>query len=97
MLAPADPIDSQRTKPLPPSEIVGGEERYEVEEVIDSRVRHGRLQYLVRWEGYGPEENSWLLEMDLNAADLVMDFYRVHPTAPKQINTLTFGRIHFQP
>jgi hypothetical protein len=68
---------------LPPPEIIGGEERYKVEEVIDSRMRCRRLQYLVRWEGYGLEENSWLSEADLDAADLVTDFYRAHPITPK--------------
>jgi hypothetical protein len=58
-------------------------------------MRCRRLQYLVRWEGYGPEENLWLLEVDLDVADLVMDFYRAHPTASKQINALMFGCMHF--
>jgi hypothetical protein len=31
----------------PPPEIVGGEERYEVEEIINSRMRGRKLQYLV--------------------------------------------------
>jgi hypothetical protein len=47
MPAPSDPIEGRRTRPPPPPEIVGGEERYEVEEIIDSRMRGRRLQYLV--------------------------------------------------
>ena len=40
---------------VPPDPIIGGEERYEVEEVINSHFWHRKLQYLVK--GYGHEEN----------------------------------------
>jgi hypothetical protein len=96
MPTPADPIEGQRTQPAPPPpEIVGGEERYEVEEIIDSRMRGRRLQYLVRWKGYEREENSWISEGDLDAPNLIADFHGAHPTAPKCINVLMFRRMGF--
>jgi hypothetical protein len=51
--------------------------------VIDSRIRGRTLQYLVRWKGYEHEENLWLSEGDLDAPDLIADFHKGHPTAPK--------------
>jgi hypothetical protein len=75
MLAPPDLIEGRQTHLPPPPEIVGGEERYKIEEVIDSRMRHRKLQYLVRWKGYGHKENLWILEGDLDASDLITDFY----------------------
>jgi hypothetical protein len=96
MPVPPDPITGRRAKPPPPPEIVGGEERYEVEEVVDSRFYRRRLQYLVRWKGYGHEENSWLVEGDVDAPDLIAEFYRAHPNAPKRISTLAFGQLRFR-
>jgi RNase H-like domain found in reverse transcriptase/Reverse transcriptase (RNA-dependent DNA polymerase)/Integrase zinc binding domain/Chromo (CHRromatin Organisation MOdifier) domain/Retroviral aspartyl protease len=95
--APIDPIPGRRVRAPPAPEIVGGEKRYEVEEVLDSRMRYRRLQYLVRWKGYGYEENSWLDERDLDAPALLADFYKSHPTAPKRISMLDFGQMGFRP
>ena len=95
MPVPSGPIEGRLAKLPPPPEIVGGEERYEVDEVLDSRMKGRRLQYLVRWRGYGQEENLWIPEEDLDATELIANFYRAHPNTPKRINALTFGQIGF--
>jgi hypothetical protein len=46
-------------------------------------MRGRKLQYLVRWKGYRHKENLWILEGDLDAPDLIADFYRTHPNALK--------------
>ena len=44
--------------PLPPV-VHDGIEEYKVEKILDSRLFCGRIEYLVRWKGYGVEEDEW--------------------------------------
>jgi hypothetical protein len=67
-----------------------------VEEVIDSQIYRRKLQYLVRWKGYGHEENLWLAEGDIDALKLIAEFYRIHLNAPQHISTLAFGQLGFR-
>ncbi|QRW22942.1 Retrotransposable element Tf2 protein [Rhizoctonia solani] len=43
----------------PPPETIEGEEEYEVEKIINSKRQRGKWFYLIKWKGYGPEDNSW--------------------------------------
>ncbi|QRW19883.1 hypothetical protein RhiXN_08858 [Rhizoctonia solani] len=36
-----------------------GEEEYKVEQIIDAKQQQGKWFYLIKWKGYGPEDNSW--------------------------------------
>ena len=63
--------------------IVQGEEEYEVERVLDSRIRYGKLQYYVDWKGYGPHDRTWEPTESLeNAAERVAEFHRDYPLRP---------------
>jgi hypothetical protein len=66
LLKPVTPGTSL-TAPPPPT-MVDGELEYEVERVESHRfVGHGKLQFLVKWLGYGVEHNTW--EPEANCAN----------------------------
>jgi len=44
--------------PPPPIEIDDFQE-YEVEDILDLRIRRGQLEYLVHWRGYPISERTW--------------------------------------
>ena len=47
------------------------EEEYVVDKLLDKRVKNGRVEYLLSWKGYGPEENTWEPRANLDCAELI--------------------------
>ena len=52
-----DKFSSQQAPPPPPI-IIEGEAEYELEQIIDSRLHYGKLQYRAKWTGYPPEHDK---------------------------------------
>jgi hypothetical protein len=48
-----------RTQPPPLAVTVEDALEYKVKEILDSRVRNSKLEYLVDWVGYDPHKHSW--------------------------------------
>ena len=94
--APPDPIVGRQPAPPPEPELIDGEEEYVVEEILDSRMFRKKLQYLIKWEGYGVEHNSWEYATEVHAPQRVKDFHRKNPAAPKFIRTTLFCQIPFR-
>jgi hypothetical protein len=75
------PERAQEQQSRPASEeVIDGEEAWEVEQVVDKRVRkrgRGRpvVEYLVRWKGYPDWEKTWEPEKNLRAAKEAVEDY----------------------
>ncbi len=79
------PAFRQQAKPPPPPPIIIDDvPEYEVEQIIDSHVRRGRTEYLVKWKDYPREENTWEpRSMFTHSEETIEEFHRTHPTAPR--------------
>ena len=71
-----------------------GEEEYEVERILDSRLFRNQLQYYVHWKGYGEGERTWEPHYNLtHAKQLVKQFHKERPEAPKRISAASFAEL----
>ncbi|KAG9221447.1 hypothetical protein CCMSSC00406_0008297 [Pleurotus cornucopiae] len=90
-------VPGQQVPPPPPVR-VRGEEEFEVEEVLDSRLRRGQLEYLIRWKGYTPEHDSWEPERNLeNTPEQIAAFRSRHSGAPRRVSRALFEQLAWKP
>ena len=68
----------------PPHLRVDGLPEFEVHEILDSRFRRGKLEYLVDWVGYDVSERSWQPVLNLSHATLAVEaFHALFPSKPR--------------
>ncbi|XP_053556516.1 M-phase phosphoprotein 8-like [Bombina bombina] len=70
---------------LPPPPTVLDPNEYEVHSILDSRMRSGKLQYLIRWKNFSSDEDSWEPAYNLKAPRLISAFHRRHPDRPHPV------------
>jgi hypothetical protein len=59
---------------------VEGEDKYEVEKILDSKLNRNQLVHLVKWVGYLEEENTWEPPTNLtHTDDAITEFHWEHP------------------
>jgi hypothetical protein len=85
---------TQQKESPPPPDIIDQVPEYEVEEVIDSRKRRGKLEYLVHWKGYPREERTW--EPAANLANAEAARKEFHSKNPNAIRGVIFEVNRFQ-
>ena len=86
LLEPAKGLYPGKTHPPPEPVNVQDHLEWEVSRILDSRLRKGKLQYLVEWTGYQSDEDrtSWEPANHLrNSPDLVQDFHSNYPHKPR--------------
>jgi len=78
-----DKLPSQKTEPPPPI-IIEGEPEYELEQIVDSRLHYGKLQYRAKWTRYSPEQDkAWYPYDDFENWSLAkQQFHQRYPRKP---------------
>jgi hypothetical protein len=74
------PTTDKQEASIPPTPIIVDEHvEYEVKAIRDHRGRGKNLRYLVKWEGYPEEDNTWEnTEMLRNAPDILTEYRDSH-------------------
>ena len=47
---------------------------YEMKEILQKRIKKGKVEYFISWENYGPEHNSWEPEANIFCPVMLKEF-----------------------
>ncbi|MBW0550845.1 hypothetical protein O181_090560 [Austropuccinia psidii MF-1] len=74
-----------RNQETPPQIIIEEEEEWEVSQILDTKLKRGKLWYLVEWKGFSQdtEISTWEPAENLkNCPELIKDFHSLYPDRP---------------
>jgi hypothetical protein len=60
----------------PPPDLIDGLDEYEVEAILAHRKIGRQMQYLVKWKGYDPSNNTWEPERNLTNMEELLEEYK---------------------
>ncbi|MBW0507320.1 hypothetical protein O181_047035 [Austropuccinia psidii MF-1] len=78
-------IQNRNQEPPPPI-IIEEEEEWEVSQILDSKLKSGKLWYLVEWKGFcqEAERSTWEPAESLkDCPENIKDFYSLYPENPR--------------
>jgi hypothetical protein len=79
----------KKARPQTDIEAEDEEEEWDVEQILDSRITNGKLEYLIKWLDFGPEDNSWEPAMNLHCPEKLGEFHRQNPDRPRKAVRIT--------
>ena len=78
-----EPDDKDRRPERPPPVITNSsDDEFEVEVILDDRIRRNKLQYLVKWKGYPLHEATWEPATHLENAPKILQEYLTSKQQP---------------
>ena len=75
------PTFPSQAQPKPPPPLDPIKNRYKVEEILDSWLKYGKLEYKVYWKDFGKEEDTWepVINVD-DATEAIKEFHWKYPS-----------------
>jgi hypothetical protein len=77
----ADTLPGQVDPEEEPIEVDGNPE-WQVDEILDSRIHRGRLQYKAAWVGFDPDPTWYNARGFMGAPQKVKDYHLAYPDKP---------------
>lgn len=69
----------------PQPEIINDEPEYEIGEILDVRKNGTKFEYLIRWDGYAEDEDTWepFGPGLVGASEFIKEYYEANPEQPQ--------------
>ncbi|XP_060854775.1 chromobox protein homolog 5-like [Rhopalosiphum padi] len=66
------------------------DEEYVVKKILDKRIQHGKVEYLLKWKGFSDFENSWEPIENLDCEDLIKKYEKKRKRKSKPSNSIDY-------